>query len=158
MFVTQGDLVQCFLMDLSEPNPANLRQWSQQAKKRKRKKQKKDRKQTEEQNFLALGDLVRSSNKVFIESNSFRSWLASFFAPTAAYMMEWLRDKVMWQRLTKMRYFLSRKGQESVVFVEEEFLHKKINKKDVFGYLTTNSLRKVTVKQNDLWRLVKVIR
>ena len=35
-----------------------------------KKKQKKDRKQTEKQNFLALGDLVRSSNKVFIENNS----------------------------------------------------------------------------------------
>ena len=60
------------------------------------------------QNVLALRDLVRSSNKVFIESN-FRFWVASLFAPRAAYMMEWLRDKVMWQRLTKMRYFLSRK-------------------------------------------------
>ena len=60
--------------------------------------------------FLALGDLVRCSNKVFIESNSFRLWLASFFfEPTVAYMMEWLKDKVMWQRLRKMRYFLSRK-------------------------------------------------
>ena len=144
MFVTQGDLVQCFLMNLSEPNPANLRQWSQQAKKRKRKKQKEDRKQTEKQNFLALGDQVRSSNNVFIESNN---------------MMEWLKDKVMWKRLTKMRYILSRKEQESVVFVKEEFLHKKIQKKeDVFGYLTTNSLRKVSVKQNGLWRLVKAIR
>ena len=144
MFVTQGDLVQCFLMNLSEPNPANLRQWSQQAKKRKRKKQKEDRKQTEKQNFLALGDQVRSSNNVFIESNN---------------MMEWLKDKVMWKRLTKMRYILSRKEQKSVVFVKEEFLHKKIQKKeDVFGYLTTNSLRKVSVKQNDLWRLLKAIR
>ena len=58
-----------------------------------------------------------------------------------------------------MRYYLSRKEQESVVFVKEEFLHKKIQKKeDVFGYLTTNSLRKVSVKQNDRWRLVKAIR
>ena len=141
MFFTQGDLVQCFLMNLSEPNPANLRQWSQQAKKRKRKKQKEDRKQTEKQNFLALGDQVRSSNNVFIESNN---------------MMEWLKDKVMWKRLTKMRYILSRKEQKSVVFVKEEFLHKKIQKKeDIFGYLTTNSLRKVSVKQNGLWRLVR---
>ena len=31
-------------------------------------KQKKVRKKTEKQNFLALGDLVSSSNKVFIES------------------------------------------------------------------------------------------
>ena len=68
-----------------------------------KKKQKKDIKQV----LGDLGDLVRSSNKVFIESNIFRFWFASFFAPTAAYMMEWLRDKVMWQRLTKLRYFLS---------------------------------------------------
>ena len=34
-----------------------------------------------------------------------------------------------------MEYFLSRKKQESVVFVKKEFLHKKIQKKeDVFGY------------------------
>ena len=105
MFVTQGDLVQYFLMGLSESNLANLRQWSQLAKKQKRKKQKTDRKQTEKRNFLALGDFVRNSNKVFIESNSLCFWLASFFAPTAAYMTGWLRDKVMWQRLTKIRYF-----------------------------------------------------
>ena len=30
-------------------------------------------------------------------------------------------------------------------------------KEDIFGYLTTNS-RKVSVKQNGLWRLVKAIR
>ena len=130
MLFTQADLIQYFLMVLSESNLANLRQWSQQVKKRKRKK---DRKQTEKQNFLALHDLVRSSNKVFIESNSFRFWLASF-----------------------LRQQQHRKEQESVVFVKEEFLHKKIQKKeDVFGYLTTNSLRKVSVKQNGLWRLVK---
>ena len=58
----------------------------------------------EKQNFLALGDFVRSNNKVFIESNSFRFWFASFFGPAAAYMMEWLRERVMWQRLTKVRY------------------------------------------------------
>ena len=72
------------------------------AQKAKTKKQKKDRKQTEKQNYLALGDLVRSSNKVFIESNSFRLWLASFSAPKLAHMMEWLRDKVMRQRLRKL--------------------------------------------------------
>ena len=80
-----------------------------QKAKTKKNKRKADGKQTEKQDFLALGDLVRSINKVFIESNSFRFWLARFFAPTGAYMMEWLRDEVMWQRLIKMRYFLSRK-------------------------------------------------
>ena len=39
-----------------------------------------------------------------------------------------------------MRNFLSRKKQESVVFVKEEFLHKKIQKKeDVFGYFWTQT-------------------
>ena len=33
-------------------------------------KRKKDIKQTEKQKFLALGDLVRSSKKVFVERNS----------------------------------------------------------------------------------------
>ena len=33
-------------------------------------KRKNDIKQTEKQNFLALGDLVRSSKKVFVERNS----------------------------------------------------------------------------------------
>ena len=41
-------------------------------------------------------------------------------------MMKWLRDKLMWLRLITMRYFLSRKEQESVVFVKGELLHKKI--------------------------------
>ena len=156
MFVTQGDLVQYFLMGLSESNPVNLRQWSQQAKKRRRKKQKKDRKQTEKQSFLALGDFVRSSNKAFIERNSFGFWLANFYAPAAAYMMEWLRDVA---EINKNEILLSIKEQELVVFVKVEFLHKKIQKKeDVFGYLTTNSLRNVSVEQNRLWRLLKAIR
>ena len=43
----------------------------------------------------------------------------------------------------------SRKELESVVFAEEEFLHKKIHKKeDVFGDLTTKlSEKKVRVRQ-----------
>ena len=57
--------------------------------------------------------------------------------------MEWLRDKEMLLRLIAVRSFLKRKEQESVVFVKEEFLLSKIQKKEnVFGYLTTNSLRK----------------
>ena len=65
----------------------------------------------------------------------------------------------MWLRLTTMRYFLSRKEQESVAFVKEEFLHKNIQKKNIF--LTTNSLtlRKVVRSvEYGLWRLVKAIR
>ena len=33
-----------------------------------------------------------------------------FFAPTATYMMEWLRDKVMWQRLTINEILFKQKG------------------------------------------------
>ena len=63
-----------------------------------------------------------------------------------------------------MRYFLSRKKQELVIFVKEEFLHKKIQKKKrcFWIFLTTNSLTlgmKVgSVKQYVLWRLVKATR
>ena len=40
-----------------------------------------------------------------------------------------------------LQSFFSRKGLESVVFVKEEFLHKKIQKREgIFGDLTTNSL------------------
>ena len=72
-------------------------------------------------------------------------WLAS--SPIAD-LMEWLRDKVMWLRLTTIRYFLSRKEQESNVFVKEEFLHKKIEKKehffsDIFDHKLTDTERKV---------------
>ena len=82
--------------------------------------------------FLALRDLMRSSKKVFIEGSLVSS-------PTAEYIMEWLRDKEMLLRLIAVRYFLKRKEQESVVFVKEEFLLSKIQKKEnVFGYLTTN--------------------
>ena len=60
-------------------------------------------------------------------------------------------------RLTTMRYFLSRKEQESVVVVKEELLHSKIQKKeDAFRYLTTNSLRKAVwniMVYGGLWRL-----
>ena len=57
-----------------------------------------------------------------------------------------------------MRYFLSRKEQESVFFVKEEFLHKKIqNKEDVFDHKLTHT-EEGRVKQNGLWRLEKAIR
>ena len=71
---------------------------------------------------------MRSSNKVFIERISL--FLAHWFLrQQQIYMIEWLRDNVTWLRSTAMGYFLSRKKQESVVFVKEEFLHKKIQKK-----------------------------
>ena len=86
-------------------------------------------------------------------------WLAS--SPIAD-LMEWLRNKVMWLRLTTIRYFLSRKEQESDVFVKEEFLHKKIEKKEhVFGYFWPQThwhWEEGSVKQYGLWRLAKAIR
>ena len=56
--------------------------------KTKTKETKKDREQSEKQNFLALGDLLRSSNKVFIESQRF------FFCQQKEDMMEWPRDRL----------------------------------------------------------------
>ena len=88
--------------------------------KTKTKKTKERHKVEEEQKFLALGDLARSRKKVFIEDLFLARW---FLRQQQTYMMEWLRDKVMFLKLTTMRYFLSRKEQESVVFVKEEFLH-----------------------------------
>ena len=103
-----GWLGQYFLRGLSESNPANLQQWSKQARKRKRKKLNKDIKQRGKQKFLALGDLVRSSKNIFIKGNSM--FLAcQFLRQQQTYMMEQLRDKVILLRLTTMRYFLSRK-------------------------------------------------
>ena len=121
----------------------NLRQWSQQARKRKRKKRNKYIKQREKKKFLALGDLLRSSKKFFIEGNSV--FLArQFLRQQQTYMKEWLRDKVMLLRLIALRQFLSREQPESVVFVKEEFLHQKIQKKEAaFRYLTRNTLKKV---------------
>ena len=40
-------------------------------KKKQKQKRKEDRVQAEKENFLALGDLMSSSNKVFIESQRF---------------------------------------------------------------------------------------
>ena len=75
--------------------------------------------------------------------------------------MKWLRDKVKWLRLTTMSYFLSKKEQESVVFVKEAFLHKKIQKyKDVSVYSDhklTNT-EEESDKHDGIWRLVKAIR
>ena len=43
-----------------------------------------------------------------------------------------------------MRYFLSRKEHETVEESKKSFCTRKFRKKeDVFGYVTTNSLRKV---------------
>ena len=62
-----------------------------------------------------------------------------------------------------MKYLLSRKEQESVAFVKEEFLYKNIQKKRTCLriFLTTNSLTLTevgSVKQYGLWTLVKAIR
>ena len=51
-------------------------------------KRKKNREQAEKQNFLPLSDLVRSSNKVFIESHRL------FFCQQKEDMMEWPRDRL----------------------------------------------------------------
>ena len=48
----------------------------------------KDREQPKKQNFLVLGDLVRSSNKVFIESQRL------LFCQQKEDIMEWLRDRI----------------------------------------------------------------
>ena len=53
----------------------------------------------------------------------------------------------------------SGKELESVVFVEQEFLHKTIEKKeDVFNYLTTKLMRERQCETVWMWRLVKAIR
>ena len=54
-------------------------------------------------------------------------WLTCFFANSRQDGM--VERHVMWLRLTTMRYFLSREEEESVSFVKEKFLHKKIQKK-----------------------------
>ena len=61
-------------------------------------------------------------------------------------MMQWLRDRLLCDGDKEKRndsVAFSRKELESAAFVEEEFLHKKIQKKEnVFKDLTTkNSLR-----------------
>ena len=53
-----------------------------------KKKRKKERDQAEKQNFLALGNLVRSSNKVFIESQRL------FLCQQKEDMIEWQRDRL----------------------------------------------------------------
>ena len=51
-----------------------------------------------------------------------------------------------------MRYLLGTKEQESVAFVKEDFLHKKMQKKeDISGYLTTNSLKILWDSLKILW-------
>ena len=57
--------------------------------------------------------------------------------------MEWLRDKIMLLRLTAMRYFLSRKEQNQLLFQRIVSALEDPEKKDVFGCLTTNSPWKV---------------
>ena len=84
------------------------------------------------QNFLALGDLVRNSNKVFIKRNSL--FLAHYFlCQQQTYMMEWLRDNVMWLRLTTIRYFLSRKKQEPLFLSKKSFYTRRSRKKKIFS-------------------------
>ena len=54
----------------------------------KKKKLKKERDKAEKQNFLALGNLVRSCNKVFIESQRL------FLCQQKEDMIEWQRDRL----------------------------------------------------------------
>ena len=59
-----------------------------ETKKKKKKKRNKEIDQAEKQNFLALGNLVRSSNKVFIESQRL------FLCQQKEDMIEWQRDRL----------------------------------------------------------------
>ena len=112
----------------------------------------------EEQNFLALGDLVRSSNKGFIQGVIAYLEIVSFF--TNSRHAWWNNNDG-----TTTRYLLSRKEQESVGFVKKDLLYKKIQKKRTCFriFLTTNSLtlhvtEEGSVKHYGLWRLAKAIR
>ena len=60
----------------------------QQAETKEKKKKERARDQAEKQNFLALGNLVKSSNKVFIESQRL------FLCQQKEDMIEWPRDRL----------------------------------------------------------------
>ena len=60
----------------------------QQAETKEKKKKERERDQAEKQNFLALGNLVKSSNKVFIESQRLFLWQQK------EDMIEWPRDRL----------------------------------------------------------------
>ena len=87
-FVFRSSVFQCswfYIMPFEWAKPCKF---AIVAKKRKRKKRKKDREQAEKQNFIALADLVRSRNKVFIESQRL------FFCQQKEDMMEWPRHRI----------------------------------------------------------------
>ena len=76
---TQTRLLICSILKVNWLVSSNKSEWIKPCKfavevsidqKKKTKKQKKDRKQREKNIFLALSDLVRSSNKVFMEEHS----------------------------------------------------------------------------------------
>ena len=112
-----------------------MQQWCHQAKTRQQKNRKKDREQAEKQNFLTLGDLVKSSNKVFIK-------LRRFFCQQKEDMMEWLWDRlcnvIEIKNNEKIQSFLVERTWNQWFFFEEDFLHQETQKKeDVFRDLTT---------------------
>ena len=67
MFVTLSDLVSTF-WEIWVSQTLQICGSSLNRLKKENKKMKKDKKRTEKQNFLALGNLASSSNKVFIEA------------------------------------------------------------------------------------------
>ena len=76
-------------------------------------------------------------------------------------MTEWLRDKVMWLRLTTLRYFLSRKEQKSVVLPKKRSCTRRWRKKTIFSDISDhilNDTKESSVKQYGLWRLLKATR
>ena len=70
MFVTYGDLVSTFWGVWVSQTLQICGSGFNSPEKKKREKRKNDLKQREEQMLLALGDLMRSSKKFFIEGNS----------------------------------------------------------------------------------------
>ena len=71
--------------------------------------------------------------------------------------MEWLRDKVMWLRLTTMRYLLDRKEQESVFFCRRGVSAQEDPGKKIIFAFDHGLTKEGSMKQYNLWRVGKAI-
>ena len=120
----------------------------------KHKNEKKNEKKTEsgqwKKNFLAQGDLVRGSSKVSFVARGLP--LPVFYCSQRADMEVFRKVfnalEIENNEILRLYFHEYRKNLESVVFVEEEFLHKRIQKEDVsFNSIATMNIPEDAVKQ-----------
>ena len=100
--------------------------------KNEKKKNERKTEQAEKHNFLTLGDLVRSSNKIFIGSQRF-----FFFCQKKEDMMEWPRDRLCniteIKNIEMIQLFLVERSWNQLFLSKKIFCIRRFRKQKMFS-------------------------